>query len=165
MSSCGGHAVIVESTLETVRKLLFLFCFIYFYIFMCIFYLSLPKIFWKTKLRLLLMKVNIFTNWRKINLIVIMLNFFTFGVYLLVLFCLHQALNSYSSPLGSLNNMVEDLSSFVDHFSDLSLSSHSLKASKCPPPSYLCHLCFNKGHYIKNCPQVRDTYVTLISAV
>lgn len=25
-----------------------------------------------------------------------------------------------------------------------------------PPDGYLCHLCFGKGHYIKDCPQVRQ---------
>ena len=24
-----------------------------------------------------------------------------------------------------------------------------------PPEGYLCHLCFCKGHYIKDCPEVR----------
>ncbi|KAM8836277.1 zinc finger CCHC domain-containing protein 24-like [Spinachia spinachia] len=60
-----------------------------------------------------------------------------------------------SSPYGSLNNIVEGLSSLADHFSDLSLSPETRKSSKRPPPNYLCHLCFNKGHYIKDCPQAR----------
>ncbi|GLD60581.1 zinc finger CCHC domain-containing protein 24-like protein, partial [Lates japonicus] len=59
-----------------------------------------------------------------------------------------------SSPYGSLNNIVDGLSSLADHFSDLSLSPETRKPSKRPPPNYLCHLCFNKGHYIKDCPQV-----------
>lgn len=70
-----------------------------------------------------------------------------------------QALNNnvYKnvSPYGSLNNIVDGLSSLTDHFSDLSLSSEPRKPNKRPPPNYLCHLCFNKGHYIKDCPQVR----------
>ncbi|XP_054455300.1 zinc finger CCHC domain-containing protein 24-like [Anoplopoma fimbria] len=60
-----------------------------------------------------------------------------------------------SSPYGSLNNIVDGLSSLADHFSDLSLSPEARKPSKRPPPNYLCHLCFNKGHYIKDCPQAR----------
>ncbi|XP_010795092.1 zinc finger CCHC domain-containing protein 24-like [Notothenia coriiceps] len=60
-----------------------------------------------------------------------------------------------SSPYESLNNIVDGLSSLADHFSDLSLSPESRKPSKRPPPNYLCHLCFNKGHYIKDCPQAR----------
>uniref|UniRef100_G3P1X5 Zinc finger CCHC-type containing 24 n=1 Tax=Gasterosteus aculeatus TaxID=69293 RepID=G3P1X5_GASAC len=59
------------------------------------------------------------------------------------------------SPYGSLNNIVEGLNSLTDHFSDLSLSSEPRKPNKRPPPNYLCHLCFNKGHYIKDCPQAR----------
>ena len=42
----------------------------------------------------------------------------------------------------------------ADHFTDLSLSLER-KPTKRPPPAYLCHLCFKKGHYIKDCPQVR----------
>lgn len=77
---------------------------------------------------------------------------------------LWQSLNNNfykrTSPYGSLNNIVDGLSSLADHFSDLSLSPETRKPSKRPPPNYLCHLCFNKGHYIKDCPQVRHT-VTL----
>ncbi|CAG04810.1 unnamed protein product, partial [Tetraodon nigroviridis] len=59
------------------------------------------------------------------------------------------------SPYGSLNNIVDGLSSLADHFSDLSLSPESRRPCKRPPANYLCHLCFNKGHYIKDCPQAR----------
>jgi len=27
-------------------------------------------------------------------------------------------------------------------------------AKRVPPGDYLCHLCFQKGHFIKDCPQV-----------
>ncbi|XP_063094830.1 zinc finger CCHC domain-containing protein 24 isoform X1 [Cavia porcellus] len=60
-----------------------------------------------------------------------------------------------ASPYGSLNNIADGLSSLTEHFSDLTLSSEARKPSKRPPPNYLCHLCFNKGHYIKDCPQAR----------
>ncbi|XP_071450502.1 zinc finger CCHC domain-containing protein 24-like [Hetaerina americana] len=40
----------------------------------------------------------------------------------------------------------------VEHFGDLALER---KMSKRPPSTYLCHLCFKKGHYIKDCPQAR----------
>ncbi|XP_075999721.1 zinc finger CCHC domain-containing protein 24-like [Genypterus blacodes] len=68
---------------------------------------------------------------------------------------LNNNLYKNSSPYGSLNNIVDGLSCLTDHFSDLSLSSETRKPSKRPPPNYLCHLCFNKGHYIKDCPQAR----------
>uniref|UniRef100_A0A646QEY3 Zinc finger CCHC domain-containing protein 24 n=1 Tax=Hemiscolopendra marginata TaxID=943146 RepID=A0A646QEY3_9MYRI len=42
----------------------------------------------------------------------------------------------------------------ADHFSELSLGLDR-KPTKRPPPTYLCHLCFKKGHYIKDCPQAR----------
>ena len=38
----------------------------------------------------------------------------------------------------------------LDH--DVLLAAN--KAVKPPPNAYLCHLCFKKGHYIKDCPQV-----------
>uniref|UniRef100_A0AAA9SRG8 Zinc finger CCHC-type containing 24 n=2 Tax=Bos TaxID=9903 RepID=A0AAA9SRG8_BOVIN len=60
-----------------------------------------------------------------------------------------------ASPYGSLNNIADGLSSLTEHFSDLTLASETRKPSKRPPPNYLCHLCFNKGHYIKDCPQAR----------
>ncbi|KAF0027541.1 hypothetical protein F2P81_020282 [Scophthalmus maximus] len=63
------------------------------------------------------------------------------------------------SPYGSLNNIVDGLNSLTDHFSDLSLSSEPRKPNKRPPPNYLCHLCFNKGHYIKDCPQYTSELV------
>uniref|UniRef100_A0A673JM90 Zinc finger, CCHC domain containing 24 n=1 Tax=Sinocyclocheilus rhinocerous TaxID=307959 RepID=A0A673JM90_9TELE len=68
---------------------------------------------------------------------------------------LNNGLYKSVSPYGSLNNIVDGLNSLTDHFSDLSLSSEPRKPSKRPPPNYLCHLCFNKGHYIKDCPQAR----------
>ncbi|KAA8583735.1 hypothetical protein FQN60_014943, partial [Etheostoma spectabile] len=66
------------------------------------------------------------------------------------------------SPYGSLNNIVDGLNTLTDHFSDLSLSSEPRKPNKRPPPNYLCHLCFNKGHYIKDCPQVRLVHIFYI---
>ncbi|XP_043911703.1 zinc finger CCHC domain-containing protein 24 [Protopterus annectens] len=68
---------------------------------------------------------------------------------------LTSSLYKSRSPYGSLNNIVDGLSSLTEHFSELSISSESRKPSKRPPPNYLCHLCFNKGHYIKDCPQAR----------
>uniref|UniRef100_A0A182UAP5 CCHC-type domain-containing protein n=1 Tax=Anopheles melas TaxID=34690 RepID=A0A182UAP5_9DIPT len=35
------------------------------------------------------------------------------------------------------------------------LQNANLKYSKVPPANYLCHLCFKKGHYIRDCPQAR----------
>ncbi|XP_055393410.1 zinc finger CCHC domain-containing protein 24 isoform X2 [Bubalus kerabau] len=66
-----------------------------------------------------------------------------------------------ASPYGSLNNIADGLSSLTEHFSDLTLASETRKPSKRPPPNYLCHLCFNKGHYIKDCPQVCDCQLPL----
>jgi len=32
--------------------------------------------------------------------------------------------------------------------------SNRFRVAKKPPSTYLCHLCFQKGHFIKDCPQV-----------
>ncbi|KAM7304168.1 zinc finger CCHC domain-containing protein 24 [Ixodes scapularis] len=42
----------------------------------------------------------------------------------------------------------------ADQFRELSLGLDH-KLVKKPPLNYLCHLCFHKGHYIKDCPQAR----------
>nr|KAI8766749.1 putative cyclin-dependent serine/threonine-protein kinase DD [Biomphalaria glabrata] len=57
--------------------------------------------------------------------------------------------HSVSSP--SPYSSIVDL---TDQFSDLTLSQDR-RLGKRPPSSYLCHLCFTKGHYIKDCPQAR----------
>ncbi|XP_071483638.1 uncharacterized protein [Diadema setosum] len=54
-----------------------------------------------------------------------------------------------TSPYGSVGDL-------ADQFNDLSLVPvNDRKPGKRPPPTYLCHLCFNKGHYIKDCPEAR----------
>ncbi|KAJ1522136.1 hypothetical protein ONE63_002447 [Megalurothrips usitatus] len=48
-----------------------------------------------------------------------------------------------------------DLAEQLAELSILDLAYASSKAARAPPEAYLCHLCFNKGHYIKDCPQAR----------
>lgn len=56
--------------------------------------------------------------------------------------------NSYSN-----NNSVQDsVADISEQLADLSILDR--RPLKRPPPSYLCHLCFQKGHYIKDCPKV-----------
>ncbi|XP_049950797.1 zinc finger CCHC domain-containing protein 24-like [Schistocerca serialis cubense] len=44
----------------------------------------------------------------------------------------------------------------VEQFRDMHIGVPSeRKPGKRPPPAYMCHLCFSKGHYIKDCPQAR----------
>ncbi|XP_076161646.1 zinc finger CCHC domain-containing protein 24 isoform X1 [Ptiloglossa arizonensis] len=57
------------------------------------------------------------------------------------------------SPSGAIGgNLTDSIGDLADHFTELGLLDR--KPTKRPPPSYLCHLCFKKGHYIKDCPQV-----------
>ena len=39
--------------------------------------------------------------------------------------------------------------------------SNRYRSSKKPPAPYLCHLCFQKGHFIKDCPQVMHVVCVL----
>ncbi|KAH3863675.1 zinc finger CCHC domain-containing protein 24-like [Dreissena polymorpha] len=59
----------------------------------------------------------------------------------------------YSLGTMTANPYQTPMSDLTDQFSDLCLSVP--KPSKRPPSTYLCHLCFTKGHYIKDCPQAR----------
>ncbi|KAF7269658.1 zinc finger CCHC domain-containing protein 24-like [Rhynchophorus ferrugineus] len=63
------------------------------------------------------------------------------------------SMNSLSN-LNSINNpyMNDGLESLTEQLADLALDRKPIKR---PPSSYLCHLCFQKGHYIKDCPQAR----------
>ncbi|XP_076459873.1 zinc finger CCHC domain-containing protein 24-like [Babylonia areolata] len=76
-----------------------------------------------------------------------------------------KSLSNQSSPLGNLTNPFQSpgsqplstspFGSMVDLADTLNELSLDRKPCKRPPSSYLCHLCFNKGHYIKDCPQAR----------
>ncbi|XP_013392443.1 zinc finger CCHC domain-containing protein 24 isoform X2 [Lingula anatina] len=59
------------------------------------------------------------------------------------------------TPQGgpNMNGIVSN--DLTDQFSQLTISAFDRKPGKRPPSTYLCHLCFTKGHYIKDCPQAR----------
>ncbi|KAJ4438621.1 hypothetical protein ANN_14568, partial [Periplaneta americana] len=65
---------------------------------------------------------------------------------------LANTLNTGLSNGLTTSSLSESIGDLVDHFSELNLSFER-KPTKRPPPAYLCHLCFKKGHYIKDCPQ------------
>lgn len=48
----------------------------------------------------------------------------------------------------------DELSSLAVSLQNTLLLQKQRKRPKRPPEGYLCHLCFCKGHYIKDCPQV-----------
>ncbi|KAK0080770.1 hypothetical protein PV325_013342 [Microctonus aethiopoides] len=65
---------------------------------------------------------------------------------------LHKS--ALSPGLGPLSgNLVDSIGDLAEHFTELGLLDK--KPTKRPPATYLCHLCFKKGHYIKDCPQAR----------
>ncbi|KAL6443802.1 hypothetical protein ACFW04_001695 [Cataglyphis niger] len=67
---------------------------------------------------------------------------------------LHQgSLNPSGSIRPMRGSVTENIADLAEHFTDLSLNDK--KPTKRPPSTYLCHLCFKKGHYIKDCPQAR----------
>lgn len=49
----------------------------------------------------------------------------------------------------------DSLFDLCDQFNDFGLDDLKPKPVRSPPPEYLCHLCFKKGHYIRDCPQVK----------
>ena len=56
-----------------------------------------------------------------------------------------------SRPIPYPSGSVGDL---TGHSGDSSLQPSTYrKPGEVPPPTYLCNLCFNRGHYIKDCPQ------------
>ncbi|KAG5879379.1 hypothetical protein JTB14_032085 [Gonioctena quinquepunctata] len=59
--------------------------------------------------------------------------------------------NVYNSPYSN-QTICDSLGDIVEQFTDLTIDQRPLKR---PPASYMCHLCFQKGHYIKDCPQAR----------
>ena len=73
----------------------------------------------------------------------------------------HQTYDRFSS--GSHSDYSGSLSPESIEF-DFSLSAAyqyqqmQQRRMRKPPEGYLCHLCFCKGHYIKDCPEVRFCY-------
>ncbi|XP_066943314.1 uncharacterized protein [Macrobrachium rosenbergii] len=65
-----------------------------------------------------------------------------------------NGLNGISSPVNSssLNGSIGEL---ADQLSELTLGLDKKGKGRKLPPNYLCHLCFKKGHHIKECPQAR----------
>lgn len=61
----------------------------------------------------------------------------------------------FRSPYDSVSR--ELLADLENQFLDLSLGSNCNQkvANRKLPSTYLCHLCFQKGHFIKDCPQAR----------
>ncbi|XP_019875497.2 zinc finger CCHC domain-containing protein 24 isoform X2 [Aethina tumida] len=64
----------------------------------------------------------------------------------------NNATYSYNLYNGYSSNFSDPIQDINDQLADLALDRRPIKR---PPPSYLCHLCFQKGHYIKDCPQAR----------
>jgi Zinc knuckle len=53
---------------------------------------------------------------------------------------------------SNVDDVVEDLDRLLD---ELRVG----KRKSLPPEDYLCHVCFQKGHYIKDCPQVHCRFL------
>lgn len=62
--------------------------------------------------------------------------------------------------MADIENQLRELSLGVANDGDSSTSSSNRcsggsRSAKKPPSTYLCHLCFKTGHFIKDCPQVK----------
>lgn len=66
--------------------------------------------------------------------------------------------NGYASDMSDRNTITtEQYNELCDQFNELGLfsgTSNQQKSIRPPPGNYMCHLCFQKGHYIRDCPQV-----------
>ncbi|XP_071544764.1 uncharacterized protein [Panulirus ornatus] len=65
-----------------------------------------------------------------------------------------NGLNGISSPVNS-NSLHGSIGELADQLSELTLGLDKKAKGRKLPPNYLCHLCFKKGHHIKECPQAR----------
>lgn len=76
---------------------------------------------------------------------------------------------SYSNPsttsslLHDTNYLNHDISNLCDQFNDLKLiyplqsnqyNRNLYKSGDTPDKNYMCHLCFKKDHFIRDCPKV-----------
>lgn len=66
----------------------------------------------------------------------------------------------HKSPQNGISQNLNDnwdLNQLTSGFSELCIGYDLDKkiGGKRPPSNYLCHLCFSKGHFIKDCPQAR----------
>ncbi|CAH1405649.1 unnamed protein product [Nezara viridula] len=58
--------------------------------------------------------------------------------------------HAYTKYIANIPPIAPDnIGDLTEALNDLCLNE---KCYKQPPASYLCHLCFSKGHYIKDCP-------------
>uniref|UniRef100_A0A1B6DEJ2 3CxxC-type domain-containing protein n=2 Tax=Clastoptera arizonana TaxID=38151 RepID=A0A1B6DEJ2_9HEMI len=63
--------------------------------------------------------------------------------------------SNYQQTTGHCFNqqiITDPLSELSDKLKDLCQENRSCKP---PPATYMCHLCFHKGHYIKECPMAK----------
>ncbi|KAK8727410.1 hypothetical protein OTU49_009545 [Cherax quadricarinatus] len=65
-----------------------------------------------------------------------------------------NGLNGVNSPVNS-NSLNGSIGELADQLSELTLGLDKKIKGRKLPPNYLCHLCFKKGHHIKECPQAR----------
>lgn len=88
---------------------------------------------------------------------------------LLQLNTLNQPLDNLALLINSINSlkigdMGQTFNNPVQHTCALNVATNSASpSSRCikphfkelVPPDYMCHLCFSKEHFIRDCPQVR----------
>lgn len=58
---------------------------------------------------------------------------------------------------GGGDTLSESLVELGERFNEMLLCNNNYTPIR-PPYNYLCHLCFQKGHFIRDCPQVRNIF-------
>lgn len=60
---------------------------------------------------------------------------------------------SGSEIVNALRSNLDPMNDIIEQIQELTLDPR--KPLRVPPPSYMCHLCFRQGHYIKDCLYAR----------
>jgi len=67
----------------------------------------------------------------------------------------YAPMSNGTATMGMNGLCYPTINDLADQLNDLSIGFDHGRMCKIPPPSYLCHLCFRKGHFIKDCPQAK----------
>lgn len=62
------------------------------------------------------------------------------------------------------DTLSESLVELGERFNEMLLCNNNYAPIR-PPYNYLCHLCFQKGHFIRDCPQVGAFFNIIISQI
>jgi len=89
---------------------------------------------------------------RIVNFLLVLIELFSLGVTAEVLSAMSH---NWVSPVTSQQQVNDDMEEVWSMILQLQQMRLQRSSKRIPPDNYLCHLCFQKGHFIKDCPQAR----------